>query len=112
MTTVKEMYGTKLTAAFSHKRKDLYRHLYHLSSYTAMPQVLIYTSAPIYHPKKKRGSIYEFFNSTFIISDFVLPSSHQMPTPFKQMSQITLSENDVFEALIGLNPNKLKVMIA
>ena len=30
MTTAKEMYGAKLTAAFSHKPKDLYRHQHHL----------------------------------------------------------------------------------
>ena len=49
----KEMYGAKLTAAFSHEPKDLYRHLRNLSSYTAMPQVLVYHSTPIFHPMEK-----------------------------------------------------------
>ena len=69
MTFAREMYGAKLTAAFSHKPKELYRYLHHLSSYTAMPQVLIYNSTSIYYPKEKVESFNKFFNSTFTVSD-------------------------------------------
>ena len=106
MSTAKETYGARLTAAFTRNPKDLYRHLRHLSHYTTMPQVLIYDSTPIYHPKEKVEAFNKFFNSTFTISDFVLPPQHRMPTPSNQLSQITVSESDVFEALVCLNPNK------
>ena len=62
--------------------------------------------APIYHPKEKVEAFNKFFNSTFTISDLVLPPQHRMPTPSNQLSQITVSESDVFEALVSLNPNK------
>ena len=31
-----------------------------------------------------------------------------MPTPSKQLSRITINENDVFEALISLNSDKVQ----
>ena len=47
----------------------------------------------------------KFFNSTFTVSDFVLPPILQMQmSPLKQLSQIIVSESHVFEALISLNP--------
>ena len=73
MTTAKEMHGTKLTAAFSHKSKDLYRHLHHLSSYcTTQHQFIIVEKVEVFS---------KFFNSTFTVSDFVLPTVHRMPKP-------------------------------
>ena len=65
-----------------------------------MPQVLVHNSTPISHPKKKVEAFDKFFNSTLTISYFVLPPVNQMPTPSKQLSQITINESDVFEARI------------
>ena len=107
MTTAKEMYGAKLTEVFSHKPKDLYQHLHHLSSYTALAQVLIYSSEPIYHPKGKVEAFNKFFNSTFTACQWLFSSTlTSNANPSKQLSRTTVSENDVFEALTSLNPNK------
>ena len=106
--SAKEKYGTDLIAAFSHKPKDLYRHLRYLSKHTSMPQTLIYDSASINHPKDKVEAFNRYFNSTFTSSDFVLPPLDQMPTPLDQLSEINVTETDVFDALMALSPNKAR----
>ena len=70
-----------------------------------MPQVPMYDSTPIIILRKKWKHL---VNSSILhtVSDFVLPPLHQMPTPSKQLSQITVSESDVFRALISLNAKK------
>ena len=106
--SAKEKYGANLIAAFSHKPKDLYRHLRYLSKHTSMPQTLIYDSVSISHPKDKVEAFNRYFNSTFTTSDFVLPPLDQMPTPLDQLSEITVTETDVFDALMALSPNKAR----
>ena len=61
---------------------------------------------PIYDPEEKVQAFNKFFNCTFILSDFVLPSLDQMPTPSEQLSQITINKSDTFEALMGISPTK------
>ena len=111
MTSAKEIYGANLTAAFSLQPKDLYWHLQHLSNYKAMPQVLIYNSAPIYHLKEEVEAFNKSFNSIFSVSDFVLLTLHQMLTPFKKLSQIIVSELMYLKLLLAWNQTKLKVVI-
>ena len=106
MSTAKENYGTKLLSSFSHNSKVLYRQLRYLSKFSAMPQCLVYNSLPILHPKDKVEAFNNFFNSTFTVSNFVLPPMNQMPTPTDQLSYISVDESDVFDALINLNPLK------
>ena len=71
-----------------------------------MPQCVVYESVPIYHPKEKAEAFNTFLNSTFTTGDFALPPLNQLPTPSVQLSQITIDESDVFDALIRLNPFK------
>ena len=40
------------------------------------------------------------------ISDYKLPSTHQMPTPLQQLNHFTMDESDVFKASIELNQSK------
>ena len=106
ISNAKEDYKAHLLTSFSHNPKVLYRHLRHLSKFSKTPQCLVYNSSSVLDPIDKVEAFNRFFNSTFTVSDFALPSIDKMPTPMNQLSHITIDESDVFEALTNLSPSK------
>ena len=47
----------------------------------------------------------QFFYSTFVQSDYLLPSQMELP-PTSQLSNIQVTSNDVFDVLKSLDPSK------
>ena len=106
MSNGKKDYKVHFLTTFSHNPKVFYRHLRHLSKFSETPHCLVCNSTSILDPIDKVEVFNRFFNSTFTVSDYALPSINQMPTPVNQLSHITIDESDAFEALTKLSPSK------
>ena len=48
----------------------------------------------------------QYFYSIFTISDFCLPSVNDLPRPQPTLGEISITQSDVFRALISLDPSK------
>ena len=49
-----------------------------------------------------------YFHSVFSRSTFCLPHLYEMPTPTSALNNIFITESEVYNALISLDPNKSK----
>ena len=102
----KAKYETHLVSIFRNNPSKLYRHLAELSRPKSGPQVIIDQEAPVHDSFTKVKLFNQFFNSTFTVSDFVLPSLNSLPCPNSQLSHINIDSSDVYQTLIKLDPTK------
>ena len=110
----KAKYETHLVSIFHNNPSKLYRHLAELSKPKSGPQVIIDQEAPVHDSFTKVKLFNQFFNSTFTVSDFVLPSLNSLPCPNSQLSHIidsrvshiNIDSSDVYQTLIKLDPTK------
>ena len=66
----------------------------------------MHNSTFVVNPIDKVEAFNNFFNSTFTLSNFKLPSPDQTPTPTNQLSHISIDECDVFQALSYVSPSQ------
>ena len=102
----KAKYETHLVSIFCNNPSKLYRHLAELSRPKSGPQVIIDQEASVHDLFTKVKLFNQFFNSTFTVSDFVLPSLKSLPCPNSQLSHINIDSSDVYQTLIKLDPTK------
>lgn len=48
----------------------------------------------------------KFFHSVFTQSEFQIPPLKDLPVPIDKLSDVSISEQDVFDALTSLDPSK------
>ena len=102
----KTKYEMHLVSNFRNNPSKLYRHLTELSRPKSGPQVIIDQEVPVHDSFTKVKLFNQFFNSTFIVSDFVLPPLNCLPCPNSQLSHINIDSSDVYQTLIKLDTTK------
>ena len=70
------------------------------------PNFVVYNSSTLYDPVNKAEAFNNFFHSTFTSSQFCMPPLDSMPTPSTQLSHCEVSSEEVYQALIYLDPGK------
>ena len=71
-----------------------------------MPNCFHQNNSVIDNPQQIAELFNNYFNSTFTSSEFMLPDIDQLPSPSTHLSNIFISESDVYEVLTTLNPTK------
>ena len=69
----KTKYEMHLVSNFRNNPSNLYQHLIELSGPKSGPQVITDQEVPVHDSFTKVELFNQFFNTTFIVSDFVLP---------------------------------------
>ena len=101
----KQVYITNLLSSFNTKPGHLYRHLHRLIKPDLSPQFIIHNSTPIYN--SDMCEIFNnYFHSTFMASNYTLPSIHELPSPPSQLSSINLDPFNIYTLLSNLDPTK------
>lgn len=106
IATAKANYEKQLISTFHTNPSKLYRRLAELSRSRSSPQLIIYQDSPVHDPYNKARIFNEFFNSTFTVSDYILPPPECLPSPSSQLSHVAIDSSDVFQTLIKLDPTK------
>ena len=106
MQVAKVEYERNLVSQFSLNKKKLYGYLKSLSKSAHQPLFIMDNDIPVRDHVKIAELFNSFFNSTFTKSDYSLPPVEYLPTPTNQLSNIEFSPQDVYRALVDLNPSK------
>ena len=72
----------------------------------AIPHTVTFGSSVATAEYEKVNLFNKFFHSVFTQSSFNIPPLDQLPQPQSTLSDITITESDVYEGLISLNPVK------
>ena len=83
-----------------------FKYLRSLSSLGSIPTSVSLDSSTAMLDQEKATLFNTFFHSVFTHSSFNLPPSENFPVPDSTISDISISELDVFEALSSLNESK------
>lgn len=106
ITKAKEDYLSNLADLFSSQPKKLYAYLSSLTQSKYQPKTILHNNQIVKDPGQKAKLFNEFFNSTFTNSNFRLPPVSSLRVPSTQLSNITITELEVYEALRKLDPSK------
>ena len=71
-----------------------------------MPPIVSLDSSTATNDHQKVSMFNSFFHSVFTQSSFKIPPLDDLPTPISGLSDISISEMDVFEALSSLDTSK------
>lgn len=96
--------GRLHSQAFSSEPRKLFRYLKLLQGKLPANSFVDTDSEVLHDPVSIAAAFNRFFNSTFTSSDFVLPNV--LPTPSSELSSLTITVSDTFEALASLHPDK------
>ena len=84
----------------------IYRYINSLTTHDPIPQTVSLDSHIATSDVEKANLFNTFFHSVFTHSSLNLPPLEELPIPPATISDITISESDVYEALHSLNPAK------
>ena len=104
--SAKSIYESKLAASFHSNPWQLYRYLRQFSYTHSILQYVSFKSVSVSDTHSKVDLFNSFFNSVFSSSHFVLPPMSQLPTLSNHLSSIDISSEDVYTALLSLDPTK------
>jgi hypothetical protein len=82
------------------------KYINSITGNNTIPPVVNFESSTALTDYEKATLFNEYFHSVFTQSSFVLPPSDELPTPEASLSNIVISESDVFTALTSLDPSK------
>ena len=100
----KEDYIASLIDTYQSNSSKLYRYIKDLSNPIPNSTFVDSNSTTVRDPIDVCEAFNKFFNSTFVSSNYVLPST--LPAPTSHLSSISISITDTFEALAKLDPEK------
>ena len=106
MLEAKENYLSTLVGSFKTQPKKLYGYLNSLTESKYKPQSIVHNNQIVRDPRQKAELFNKFFNSTFTKSNFKLPPVSSLQVPTIQLSSISFTELEVYEALAQLDPQK------
>ena len=106
MLEAKENYLSTLVGSFKTQPKKLYGYLNSLNESKYKPQSIVHNNQIVQDPRQKAELFNKFFNSTFTKSNFKLPPVSSLQVPTIQLSSISFTELEVYEALAQLDPQK------
>ena len=106
MLEAKENYLSTLVGSFKTQPKKLYGYLNSLTESKYKPQSIVHNNQIVRDPRQKAELFNKFFNLTFTKSNFKLPPVSSLQVPTIQLSRISFTELEVYEALAQLDPQK------
>ena len=106
MESAKAEYESSLVAIFGSSPRTLYSFLRGLGKTNSMPNSFHQNNSVIDNPQQIAELFNNYFNTTFTSSEFMLPDIDQLSSPSTHLSNIFISESDVYEVLTTLNPTK------
>lgn len=107
MQEAKSLYEQSLVHNHAcRNNSEIFKYIKSLSSTHSLPPSLKLDSACADTDSGKAKLFNQFFHSVFTVSHFNLPDTEKLPAPNQSLSDITISQGDVFEELTSLNPNK------
>jgi hypothetical protein len=103
--SAKTSYETQLIKTFaSNNNSKFFKYINSITGNNTIPPVVNFESSTALTDYEK-ATLFNF-HSVFTQSSFVLPPSDELPTPEASLSNIVISESDVFTALTSLDPSK------
>ena len=84
----------------------IYKYLNSLLKHGTIPPIMHHESSEAFSSKNKASLFNQYFQSVFTTSSFILPPLNDLPCPSTVLNNILVSEVDVYDALVSLNPNK------
>ena len=105
--SAKSNYESKLVHCFAHNNSNkIYNYIKSLSSQKSFPPSMHLGSTIVSTDIEKATLFNNYFHSVFSTTPFVLPPISSLPTPSTTLSDISITESDVFEALQSIDPTK------
>ena len=100
----------KTAAGIPTERSDclvnIFHYLKNITKSHSLPSSLQLDSAVFEEDLDKANALNEYFYSAFSQSTFVLPDTKDLPSVSDSLSDITVTIEDVYQALTSLQPNK------
>ena len=84
----------------------MYKYISSMMKHDAIPHTVTFGSSVATSEYEKVNLFNKLFHSVFTQSSFNIPPLDQLPQPQSTLSDITITECDVHEGLISLNPVK------
>ena len=107
MTAAKFIYESNLIQTFSKgSATEVYKYISSMMKHDAIPHTVTFGSSVATAEYEKVNLFNKFFYSVFTQSSFDIPPLDQLPQPQTTLSDITITESDVYQGLISLNPVK------
>ena len=107
ITSAKKRYETHLikTLAYSNSSK-VFKYINSITGNDTFPSNITFESSTATSDYGKATLFNDYFFSVFTQSSYVLPPVDELPKPDASLSDIVISESDVFNALTSLDSNK------
>lgn len=109
MTAAKSDYETNLVHNFAFNNScKIYNYIKSFSKQDSLPQIMFREphSTRASSDIEKANLFNEYFHSVFTTSSFVLPPISDLKTPDTEISELHVSESDVYITLSSLDPTK------
>ena len=107
MLSAKASYEAKLICSSANGNTSLiFKHINSITGHHTIPPLIKYEASTTTSDHDKASMFNAYFHSVFTHSSFVLPSIDELPTPALTLSDISITELDVYMALTSLNPTK------
>ena len=84
----------------------IYKYMNSLLKHDTIPPIMHHESSEAFSNKDKASLFNQYFQSVFTTSSFILPPLNDLPCPSAVLNNILVSEVEVYDALVSLNPNK------
>jgi len=102
----KQAFEINLVQVHSSSCKRLYRYLRYLRTGNCGIGAITHNSITVVDQARQVEIFNDYFNSTFIRSDYSLPCKDSLPSPSSHLDNIDVTLSDVFEALCALDTSK------
>jgi len=107
MQAARASYETNLICSAANGNASLiFKHISNITGHNTIPSTVTFESTTATTDYEKAFLFNSYFHSVFTRSSFVLPSINELSTPVSTLSDIFVTELDVYTALASLNPTK------
>lgn len=106
MQNARSTFEFKLAEQFSGDKSKVYKYLRELSDISSLPPIMFFEDRMASNNYDKANLFNEYFYSVFTESNCVLPPIEVLTTPANSLSDIAITEEEVYTALVSLDPTK------
>ena len=107
LIAAKTSFETKLIQGASPKdNSKILKYIRYVSHQKSLPPTISFESLTAASDGDKANLFNAYFHSVFTKSSYILPHVDMLPSPRSTLSDISISEDDVYSALISLDPTK------
>ena len=107
ISKAKSDYETNLVTNYlQSKDPKIFHYIKDLTKSHSLPSCLHMDSTVFEQDLDKANAFNKYFHSVFLHSTYTLPDINELPSASDFLSDITVSSDEVYQALISLQPNK------